>query len=77
MAVQPGVDVVSSDGERLGRLEQLLADFDADIFDGILVDLEVEPSGRHFADAEHVGDIYERAVFLTIPAAEVGKLTRR
>src|SRR3954447_22071626 len=76
MVLEPGTDVVSSDGERVGKVEHVLADADADIFDGLVVDLESGPGGVHFADSEQVEEIYERAVVLTVPAARCGQLPK-
>jgi len=76
MVLQPGTDVVSSDGRRVGKVEHVLADEDVDIFDGVVVDLESGPGGIHFADSEQVEEIYERAIVLTVPAAECEQLPR-
>jgi hypothetical protein len=74
MALEPGADVVSSDGQPVGKVEHVLADVDSDIFDGLVVDLGAGPGGLQFADSEQVGEIYERAVILKLPAAEVAQL---
>jgi hypothetical protein len=76
LALQPGVDVVSADGQRVGKVEHVLAAEDVDIFDGLVVDTETGPGGLHFADAPLVDEIYERAVVLTVPAVEVGQLPK-
>ena len=44
--------VVSSDGHEIGRVEHVLADADADVFDGVIVDMRAGPGGHRFADAE-------------------------
>ena len=59
----------SSDGERLGEVEHVLSDTDADIFDGLVIDRSVLPGGHRFADATQVDEIYERGVVLTVDAA--------
>lgn len=64
-----GVPVYSSDGEELGKVEHVLADPDADVFDGIVLDTSVLPGGHRFVDAPEVGEIYERGVVLKIDAA--------
>ncbi len=61
--------MVSSDGERLGAVEHVLADPDADIFDGLVLDTSVLPGGHRFADAEQVDEIYERGVVLRVDRA--------
>jgi hypothetical protein len=76
MALEPGADVVSSDGQQVGKVEHVLADVDTDIFDGLVVDLGAGPDGLQFADSEQVGEIYERAVILKVAAAEVGQLPK-
>ena len=76
MALEPGADVISSDGERVGRVEHVLADVETDIFDGIVIDTEAGPGGLHFVDAPECGDLYERAVLLKISAAEIQSLPK-
>jgi hypothetical protein len=76
LTLEPGADVVSSDDERVGKVEHVLADPDADIFDGLVIDIRSGPGGLHFADAEQVDEIYERAVVLKLPAAEVEQLPK-
>jgi uncharacterized protein YrrD len=69
-----GTPIYSSDGEKLGEVEHLLADADTDIFDGIVVDRSVLPGGHRFVDASQVDRIYERGVVLTIDAAAAESL---
>jgi hypothetical protein len=76
LALQAGTDIYSSDGERLGRVEHVLADPDADIFDGIVLDRSGLPGGHRFADAEQVEEIYERAVVLRVDRAAAEALPR-
>jgi uncharacterized protein YrrD len=64
-----GTPVYSSDGEKLGEVEHVLADEDTDIFDGIVLDTSVLPGGNRFADASQVAEIYERGVVLSVDAA--------
>ena len=74
LALEPGVSVYSRDGEKLGKVEHVLADKQADIFDGIVLDTSVLPGGHRFADAPQVGEIHERGVVLTLTAAEAETL---
>jgi hypothetical protein len=76
MALEPGTDVVSSDGQRVGKVEHVLADEEKDIFDGLVIDVRTGPGGLHFADAEHVAEIFENAAVLDLPAAEVEQLPK-
>ena len=72
--VDAGVDVVSADGRRVGALEHVLADEQADIFDGIVIDVSAGPGGRRFVDAPEVSEFRERAVLLGVSAADVEHL---
>jgi hypothetical protein len=66
LVLEPGVPVYSSDGQRLGKVEHVLADTEDDIFDGIVIDRSVLPGGHRFVDAPEVDRIYERGVVLTV-----------
>ncbi len=69
-----GTSIYSSDGQKLGELEHLLADEETDIFDGLVIDQSVLPGGHRFVDAAQVEEIYERGVVLTVDAAGAEKL---
>lgn len=66
-----GTTVVDSGGEEVGTVEHVLAAPEADIFDGLVV---TTGDGRRFVEGPLVEEIYERAVVLTIPAADVARL---
>ncbi len=68
LALKAGTPVYSSDGNELGRVEHVLADADADIFDGVVLDTSVLPGGHRFVDAPEVDEIHERGVVLRIAA---------
>jgi sporulation protein YlmC with PRC-barrel domain len=74
LGLSAGADVVSNEGEVVGKVEHVLADEEEDLFEGIVIDCHRGPGGSHFVDAEQVDGIYERAVVLTIPGAEVEQL---
>jgi hypothetical protein len=74
LELETGVPVYSSDGERVGVVEHVLADADADIFDGLIVDAGPGPGGHRFADATLVDALYERGAVLAIGAAACGRL---
>jgi hypothetical protein len=65
-ALEEGTPVFDNAGCEVGKVEKLLADFQNDIFDGILV--AMGPLETRYVDAEHVGDIYERRVELELGA---------
>lgn len=74
LALKEGTDVISSDGERIGAVEHVLADAEVDIFDGIVIDSTTAPGGHRFVDASEVDEVYERGVVLTIAASAADEL---
>ena len=76
LALEQGTDVISSDGDRVGRVEHVLADPDSDIFDGLVIDVESGPGGLHFVDSEQVDELYERGCVLNVPAADIESLPK-
>jgi hypothetical protein len=68
LVLADGTPVVTSDGHEIGRVEHVLADADADVFDGVIVDVRAGPGGHRFADASQIEAIYERGVMLAISA---------
>ena len=72
--IDEGVDVITSDGQVVGKLEHVLADDRTDIFDGIVVDTSAGPGGHRFVDAPDVAGFFERAVLLKLTAAEAEQL---
>jgi PRC-barrel domain protein len=74
LTLEPGTPVFASDGTEVGRVEHVLADADADIFDGLVIDTRVGPGGHRFVDAPLVAEIAERGVTLTVDAAGVERL---
>src|SRR5215213_5333997 len=74
LTLEEGASVRSSDGRSLGEVEYVLADAEADIFDGFVVDTSVLPGGRRFVDASQVAEVYERGVVLTLDAEAAERL---
>lgn len=74
LEIDEGVDVLSSDGQRVGALEHVLADEQSGIFDGVIIDTSVGPGGHRFVDAAEVDEFRERAVLLSVSAADVEHL---
>jgi hypothetical protein len=66
-----GTPVRSSDGVQIGTVRRVQDNAREHIFDGIVIDT---PEGRRFVDAPEVARIFERAVLLTITAAEARDL---
>ena len=74
LALEPGVAVFTSDGEKVGEVQHVLADLELEIFDGIVIDASALPGGLRFADAVQVAEIYERGVVLGLSSAEAERL---
>src|SRR3954452_19193435 len=74
LTLEPGTPVLTSDGAEIGRVEHVLADADADIFDGIVIDVSRGPGGHRFVDAPQVAHIASGGVTLTLDAAAADAL---
>ena len=77
LTLAAGTAVYSSDGQRLGEVEHLLADPEKDIFDGIVFDASPLPGGHRFVDAPEVDEIYERGVVLALDADSAAERLHR
>ena len=69
LVLEQGTTVLSREGETVGTVAHVLAEEGKDIFDGIVIDTPGGSSGHVFADAEHVAEIREHAVRLTLDLA--------
>jgi hypothetical protein len=71
-ALERGTPVISSDGEEIGKVVEVLDNYRENIFDGLVIET---PSGeRRFVDAPEVARTAERAVTLNITAAQAAEL---
>jgi hypothetical protein len=71
-ALELGTPVISSDGEEVGKVVEVLDNYREHIFDGLVI--ETAAGERKFVDAPEVARTAERAVTLTIAAADVAGL---
>ena len=71
-AVERDTPVISSDGEEVGKVVEVLDNYREHIFDGLVI--ETAGGERKFVDAPEVARTAERAVTLTITASEVAEL---
>jgi len=71
-ALEHGTPVYSSEGDDVGRLHEVWDNAREHIFDGLVI--EGADGKRRFVDAPEVARTAERAVRLTITAAEVEQL---
>jgi hypothetical protein len=70
LAVAEGVPVYTADGRRFGELEQVVADEEVDIFDGVVIDAD----RLRFADATQVRGFFDNGVELTLTYEEAEQL---
>jgi hypothetical protein len=71
MMIEPGWTVVDSDGETVGRVDEVTGDEQVDIFNGL--QLLVGTIGkRQYVPAERVGEIVEGQVRLRLKKNELG-----
>jgi uncharacterized protein YrrD len=73
LVVEPGWDVVSSDGEKVGIVDEVLGDKNADIFDGLAIDPGLLRKAK-YVPAEQVGEIVEGRITLDPTKAEFDAL---
>jgi hypothetical protein len=71
-AVQRGTPVISSDGQEVGKVLKVLDNYREHIFDGLVI--QTSDGAERFVDAPEVARTAERAVTLTISAAQVAEL---
>jgi sporulation protein YlmC with PRC-barrel domain len=71
MVLEGGTAVYTSDGAQLGEVKRVLADFDNDIFDGLIIHID---DGDRFVDAPTVGELYEHRVELKLTSDEATQL---
>jgi hypothetical protein len=72
LALAEGAPVLDAHGERIGVVEDVIADERADIFHGVVVHTRPLP-GRHlYADADQIAGLYERGVLLAVGADALG-----
>jgi hypothetical protein len=71
-AVERGTPVYGSDEQQVGKVVEMLDNYREHIFDGIV--FETPDGVRRFVDAPEVARTAERAVTLTITAADAAEL---
>jgi uncharacterized protein YrrD len=73
LLIEQGWEVVSSDGHKVGTVEEVLGDENADIFDGLAVAAGLLKKPK-YVPAERVGEIVEDRVTLGLAKAEFDAL---
>ena len=65
LVLEKGTPVYDADGEQLGKLAEIRADTERDIFESIVLDTNsILPGGRTEIPAADIEEIYERGVVL-------------
>jgi hypothetical protein len=64
--LEEGTPVYDRHGRRIGVVEQVVADFELDIFDGVIVHSRPLPGGHLFADVDQIAELRERGVVLSV-----------
>ena len=72
LTLEAGTPVLASDGTEVGRVAHVLADPEADIFDGLVI--EVHGDGPRFVDAPLVAEIAAGGVALSVAPDAVARL---
>ena len=75
LALQEGTAIVGSDGEQVGKVGEVIADRQKDIFSGITFKPGLMDAAL-FIPADKIGELSDSQVTLTIPASEVASLER-
>ena len=71
MMIEQGWSVVDADGEDVGRIDEVLGDQEADIFNGLQVLTGILGTPQ-YVPAERVGEIVEGRVQLELKKDELG-----
>jgi uncharacterized protein YrrD len=64
--LEEGTPVYDRNGERIGVVEQVLADFTLDIFEGVIVHTRPLPGTHRYADVDQIAELHERGVVLAV-----------
>jgi hypothetical protein len=75
MMIEQGWSVVDADGEDVGRIDEVLGDQEADIFNGLQVLTGILGTPK-YVPAERVGEIVEGRVQLELKKDELGSEER-
>ena len=73
LVVEPGWEVVASDGEKVGVVDEVLGDKNADIFDGLAVDQGLLKKAK-YVPSEQVGEIVDGRMTLELKKDEFDAL---
>jgi hypothetical protein len=77
VALREGTPVYDSERKRIGVVEEVVADDDAGIFEGLVIH-SVPLPGRHLvADVEQISALHERGVLLSVDRATLRRANEK
>lgn len=71
LGIALGTAVYDVTEQHVGIVSHILVVEELDVFDGLVVATVTEPADHRFADADQVGEIYERGVLLKVAWTEL------
>lgn len=71
LVLAAGTPVLDRDDRRVGVVDHVVADVDLDIFHGVVVHTRPLARRHLYADRDQIAGLYERAVLLSVDAAEL------
>jgi hypothetical protein len=71
LGIALGTAVYDVTEQHVGIVSHILAVEELDVFDGLVVATVTDPVAHRFADADQVGEIYERGVLLKVTWSEL------
>jgi hypothetical protein len=75
LLIEPGWKVVDASGDEIGRVEEVVGDSNADIFNGLAISKGLF-SGNRYVPAEQVATITEGSVELRLGRDDIQRLER-
>jgi hypothetical protein len=73
LVIEPGWNVVDADGNHVGRVEEVVGDTGADIFNGLLISTGLF-GGKRYVPGEQIGLITDGQVRLKLTGEQVKHL---
>jgi hypothetical protein len=64
--LEEGTPVYDRNGQRIGVVDEVLADFTLDIFEGMIVHTPPLPGKHRYADVDQIAELHERGVVLSV-----------
>ncbi|MFN8159475.1 MAG: PRC-barrel domain-containing protein [Solirubrobacterales bacterium] len=77
LTLSEGSPVFAQDGSELGKVAEVVAAPEQDIFEGLVVSSGLLGGGRHFVEASRVASLHERGVVLGIEPEAFSALPER